>query len=382
MMKWFNKHNMTWVEEQVYNSTETNIERILGVTKEPSENEDCLDLLELKAQKMKTQFALSKAKMNSTYHWARAAGLMSSSDDVAQKIDCQLFRQSLEDKRIIYFLHVHKAGGTHFCASARANHFFANFEEDCNAHVDTCTDPRLGTGNHTGLFHFVANEWPLCSEMDPIKYRYVVQLRKSASRYKSDYITAAAGSKSLQSWLHVQPDNFSTRMICGQWCLARPKFQLTHEDLMYTLQRLAKFDNIVLLEDYERTFGKFASEVGWRYNPGGVKNTPYTEARKKALSQSSKQAVNNYVISDSYTILDDALYEFALAKIQDGNKSMTVEDPRSFIFSSTVKEGLNAYFSVQNNANCTTPCCHSCEFNFRWGQHLGDLFSSVVATSA
>ena len=352
----------------------TNIEKdslphIVGVTKDPFNDEGCLDSLNLRAQEMKTQFALAQAKMNAEYKWARAAGLMSSSDDVTQQIDCQLFRHSLEDKRIIYFLHIHKAGGTHFCAAARANHFFANFEENCNAHVDTCTDPRLGIGNHTGLFHFVANEWPLCSDMDPIKYRYVVQLRKSASRYKSDYITAA-GSKSLQSWLQVQPDNFSTRMICGHQCLARPKFQLTLEDFVYTLKRLARFDNIVLLEDYERTFGKFASEVGWRYNTG-VKNTPYTEARKKVLSQSSKQAVNDYVISDSYTILDDALYEFALAKIQDGNMSM----------SSGVQERLNAYFSVQTNSNCTTPCCDSCEFHFRWGQHLGDLFSSVVATS-
>jgi hypothetical protein len=73
--------------------------------------------------------------MNPKYAWARAAGLMS-------EIDFQSF---------VFF--------------------FVNFEEDFNAHVDPCTDLRLGTGNHTGLIHFIANEWPLCSELDPIMYR-------------------------------------------------------------------------------------------------------------------------------------------------------------------------------------------------------------------
>jgi hypothetical protein len=48
---------MTWVEEQVYKGTKTNIEKgspenthFVGVTKEPSKNEDCLNLLKVKAQ--------------------------------------------------------------------------------------------------------------------------------------------------------------------------------------------------------------------------------------------------------------------------------------------------------------------------------------------
>jgi hypothetical protein len=267
---------------------------------------DCLGSVNARTLEMMQHFALSEGefgKLDPKHSWAGKAGILSNRSDFAHPIDCHLFRPS--DKRTIYFLHIHKSGGTSLCASAHANHHFANFNEGCNAHVDACTDPTLT--KRTNLFQFVANEWPLCDDMDSQKYRYVVQIRKSASRYKSDYMVAAAGIMPLQQWLDLQPDNFLTRMLCGLRCLRRPKFQLTHEDHLYTLNRLENFDNIILLEHFDDTFGKFASEVGWRNNAGKV-ITPWTTKRHKMLQHSKHQIADDNSISERYTILDDALY--------------------------------------------------------------------------
>jgi hypothetical protein len=133
----------------------------------------------------------------------------------------------------------------------------------------------------------------------------------------------------------------------------------------------------ILLEDYQRTFGVFASEVGWEVQ-AGVKNTPYTAKRKEAFVRRSNLSVGQFDIGESYTILDDALYEFAVARVQNQSNA---EQPRNYNFSSRVAKELNEYFQpqLQKNFNCSTPCCEACGFELKWGKHMNDLFSSAIS---
>jgi hypothetical protein len=185
-------------------------------------------------------------------------------------------------------------------------------------------------------------------------------------------MVAAAGIMPLQQWLDLQPDNFLTRMLCGLRCLRRPKFQLTHEDHLYTLNRLENFDNIILLEHFDDTFGKFASEVGWRNNAGKV-ITPWTTKRHKMLQHSKHQIADDNSISERYTILDDALYEFAMARVVPVDNQSIFHKFGNFSFSENVTQSLNKYFQMPTN-NCSTPCCEKCRFQFKWGKHLNHLF--------
>jgi hypothetical protein len=132
----------------------------------------------------------------------------------------------------------------------------------------------------------------------------------------------------------------------------------------------------ILLEDYQRTFGVFASEVGWEVQ-AGVKNTPYTAKRKEAFVRRSNWSMGQFDIGESYTILDDALYEFSIARVQNQSNA---EQPRNYNFSSRVAKELNEYFQpqLQKKFNCSTPCCEACGFELNWGKHMNDLFSSAI----
>lgn len=350
---------------------------------------DCLHSIHVRTQEMKQHFAEAEAKfglLDPQGSWAGRSGILNNQSDRVRPIDCHLFQSS--DTRIIYFLHIHKAGGTSFCASARANYHFANFNENCNAKVDGHCYGEDSSSQEipkqtTSGYQFVANEWPLCDVMDSNKYRYVVQLRKSRNRYHSHYTYASfvLGKKknskklSLKEWLNLQPDNFSTRMLCGVCCLQRPKFQLTRQDFMHALRRLEMFDNVVLLEDFESTYGRFASEVGWTIQPGKV-NTVVTANAHKEM-QNSTQSLDE--IGEGYTILDDALYEFATALVNLTGGSIIQSD--NFSFSPNVTQGLNKYFHVSPN-NCTTPCCQECLFFYKWGKHMNNLFINGPAEPA
>ena len=57
--------------------------------------------------------------------WARQQGIFSNASDHEIPLRCELYDPT--DQRIIYFLHIHKAGGSTLCSTARANTVFAHF---------------------------------------------------------------------------------------------------------------------------------------------------------------------------------------------------------------------------------------------------------------
>lgn len=349
---------------------------------------NCMEALRKKRERMRKDYAEKQAayglsELELKTSWATKSGIYSDENMQNLTIDCNLYQES--DNRHIYFLHIHKAGGTSFCAAARANYYFANFEEDCNAAYQGQCCGGDSIEAHAEFaektpYKFVANEWPMYDTMDSQRYRYVVQLRQSSDRYKSHYKVdkfvlqkrIPTFNQTFDEWLGLQPDNFSMRMICGERCLKRPKFQLTRDDFNYTIARLKRFDNIVFLEDYERSYSRFASEVGWEAKPAPT-NTFLTKTAKQAGKMISDTNSTN-IVPSSYTALDDAIYDYA--------KNGMAVDPGAnadAVWSAKHKKSLEQYFdpgAAGRQLDCVTACCHKCSFIFLWGEYMNKLLAS------
>lgn len=316
-------------------------------------------------------------------------GILNGTNDAEIPLDCNLYQPN--DHRIIYFVHIHKSGGTTLCAAARANNALSNYEHNCLAKKSTVNadetsnaslhkqknDPRCCGGDSLHQHYeyarrthytFLSNEWPMLDTMDVLDYRYVLVLRNSWSRYKSHY--KYDKGKNLKSWLGTQPDNFNLRMICGQACLKRPKFHLTLQDLDYTVARLQLFDSIILLEDFNRTYTQFASKVGWKRWPG-IRNVHHQEKQKRPTV--SKEESETHA---SMTALDNALYEVAEALVESKNREGRVL-AQDFPFSPETQLGLTKYLPLQEKySRCKRPCCNrKCKFRPGWGDALNALLN-------
>ena len=231
-------------------------------------------------------------------------------------------------KKIIYYLHISKCGGTSIMTTASQSGLSVPTRNGLVQRDWRCcgNEDSLRAQQHYAstnkLYDFVANEGDMYQEMDTEHYDYVVTLRQSRSRYKSMWaqwsrspiISLMAGRQNFTEFCHwFHEDNFNVRKICGTRCRSKPKFQLTEEDLHYTMNRLQQFDSILFLEDFDASYMKFANKHGW--NPHVSKkrsSSTFGQNTKVSTGKSEDDDVDGEW--DIYmSALDDALYEYALA---------------------------------------------------------------------
>ena len=274
--------------------------------------------------------------------------------------------------KMIYFLHIHKAGGSALCHATYPNRLSANRKHNCNVQDDQrCCghhdsfEAQVTFAQHS-YYDFVASERELYESLAPEWYDYVTILRNSRDRYYSHYhhLMLAKDDKqdgvpnSFPEWWSGQPDNWSTRMICGPKCVGvggeentnNPiKYRISKDLFEYTLDRLAKFSDILFLESINASFTKFVQRHNWT-NVGGLKvvNQKQNHTAAAAIIQKEQQDGWNPLMD----ALDNALYEFAQRK--EANLVPFAQ------YSDAVQRELDHYFERGPLQNCTTLCCHEC----------------------
>lgn len=331
----------------------------MGPSVEHAED-SCQDAITQHQKQVRAHFEDMKNGTSSIFSkdsWAaKTAGVLSSKDDTEIELDCHLFEN---DHRILYFLHIHKSGGSTMCSAARANHYFGNYADNCNTPRRCCgtTQQSHEAFAESTNFRFVANEWPMIEIMDTTHFRYIITLRDSLSRYVSDHgHYRQFHDDSFEDWIQGQPDNLIVRMVCGDRCLQRPKFRLTVADLLYTIDRLHRFDDILLLEDFDYTFHRFASRVGWSFQPG-KKNPGKPGLKQPELPQ----------VDSRYTALDNVVYASARSRFPNRGTA-----PESRLY-----DQAELYFAnniTTDNDDCGKPCCpFPCNYVHGWGKYMNSL---------
>ncbi|GAX14808.1 hypothetical protein FisN_29Lh008 [Fistulifera solaris] len=239
------------------------------------------------------------------------------------------------------------------CALASLNQLRVNKEQNCNVQPDQrcCgfadTLPAQQRFAAVTFYQFVANERDMYDAMDHQHYTYMVMLRQSQSRYQSHWKHMCQEQyhtnvtlPTFDTWWQAQPDNWNFRKICGTRCQTVPKFQITRELFEYTLDRLKSFDHILLLEYWDVMLPQLTQSLGWRMVPNlhisaKASNITYPELGNSAW--------------DSFmSVLDDALYEYGLARYQKID---------TFVFSQDTARMLEQYFTKGRERGCENPCC-------------------------
>jgi len=206
----------------------------------------------------------------------------------------------------------------------------------------------------------------IVQDINDVHEKYIIQVRTSKDNNMNTYPVG-----NFNIWLDYQPDNYSTRMICGSRCKNVSKFQLTPDLLEHTLKRLSLFSHIMFLEDMENTYNTFTKAMGWKNRKITHENrnkmtilsrntTALSEMKMTADTNNSSISINT-VYDPFMTVLDDALYEFARRKYdsENNNKIATVLlswEKEQF----NNQEIIQQYFQNGYSRNCTNPCCGEC----------------------
>lgn len=222
-----------------------------------------------------------------------------------------------QQKKIIYYLHIHKAGGSTMCAWAHQNNQLTP-PQNCaiNTMKSCCGGDTIQEQQKFALhtkYTFIANEHYMFSEMDMKYYDYVLTMRKSFSRYVSHYGHIARErhmKHNFEAWLQGQPDNWITRHLCGTPCKYRPKYSLTMQDVMLAYNKMRNFSDILFLETWRHDAIIFASKRKWTSGLNIHAN--------RAKEQHRNQDPNSLLM----TIFDDIIYEQAFSKFQKDEKTL------------------------------------------------------------
>lgn len=234
--------------------------------------------------------------------------------------------QKTAHKKILFFMHFHKAGGHSICKTAAKNGLRIPKGTNCNAFVTDSKNPyaskKMSCCGHTvkeqqdfarkSMFTFVANEQSLFEELDTEYFEYMVVFRDPWSRYASHYKYARDfffGAKvlgSFETWVSAQPDNYLLRSLCGPFCAQVPTGQLTEEHLQFAKDRLDKFSAVLILENLTESMKIMEKRFHWK---------PEEEAfHGNANKKSQDQIVATDDIMKRYHYLvtfDNELYEYA-----------------------------------------------------------------------
>ena len=173
-------------------------------------------------------------------------------------------------RKIIYFLHLHKSGGTSVCSAAKASGLHVD-KRNCNVQADQrcCGGETIVQQQdfaHKTKYDFVACESYMYAEMDLEYYIYVITLRNSMARYMSHYnhVMRARQTESFDAWLSGQPDNWNVRHICGSRCMQVPKFALSSDDFYVAARRLSRFSHILFHETLRQSFDAMVHKLKWK----------------------------------------------------------------------------------------------------------------------
>ena len=254
-----------------------------------------------------------------------------------------LLGKSYTHKKIIYFLHLHKAGGSTMCEWARQNYQIVP-KGNCaiDARQACCGGESIEAQQKFALqtkYTFIANEDYMFSQMDMKYYDYVVTMRNSFSRYASHYrhiLRDYGMKKDFQTWMRGQPDNWITRHLCGTLCQNRPKYALTLQDTMLAYNRLRNFSDILFLESWRQNAVSFATKRKW--NSG-----------MEIHSNQAKQPQENQFLHLSVmTSLDDIIYQQAFEKFTQRHEHVERK----------VLHELNQIHKM--NFTFTSPCGEKC----------------------
>lgn len=205
--------------------------------------------------------------------------------------------------KIIYFLHIHKCGGSTVCASAKAAGHIVS-QHNCNVQQDQrcCGGDTLEDQQrfaHQTRFTFVANEKQMIDNFDKQHYYYITALRSPMARYVSHYLHVKRVSNlklTFEAWMHGQPDNWMVRMLCGTQCRLVNKHQLTLAHYQHALSNLFKFDEVIFWGKGRQTFDRLPV-IG--------------HANAKPVKQTKPR-----YCCEKMTRWDNALYFAALAKFE------------------------------------------------------------------
>lgn len=269
----------------------------------------------------------------------------------------QLIRPYNRKKRILFFLHIHKSGGSTMCTAAGMNRLKVDKRHNCNVQPDQrccggadTMQAQAAFAAHT-KYDFVANEDDMYESMDLAHYQYIVVLRNSAVRYRSHWIHVRRELKNytatFDSWWQAQPDNWNVRKLCGTRCQNVSKYQMTRELFDYTVARLRAFDHVLLLEHWNDMYPSFADAVGWQ------QRTPKPQNRNQDKKTVNKTPllVGKSAWDPFMSVLDDAVYEWVLAR-HKGEDNAT-----NFDWMPATNETMERYFENGRNRNCENPCC-------------------------
>jgi len=260
----------------------------------------------------------------------------------------------------IYFLHIHKAGGTSLCEIARKQPGMRTPKSNCNPEKDkyrswiplgTYSDSQLTNYMNKGQFGLVANEFsPITNLMKPGLFTYMTCLRDPLDRVLSHYkyvqiwwpeflkhknwkhrpankqfpwksfvdflndnnrdLTETGEAENRDEFHHtIYPNtfgysNFQTHMLtaCGRAC--------DSQSLALAKERLDYFSVIVIVEEWHLS-GALLRKYGWQ----GVEN--YHSKKHQDTHSSARKVLANHPKELAFLIaqneLDLSLYEYGKA---------------------------------------------------------------------
>eukprot|EP01138_Halocafeteria_seosinensis_P014735 gb/GECG01015042.1/.p1 GENE.gb/GECG01015042.1/~~gb/GECG01015042.1/.p1 ORF type:complete len:401 (+),score=38.40 gb/GECG01015042.1/:1-1203(+) len=248
-------------------------------------------------------------------------------------------------RKIMYFLHVHKAGGTTLCKLASQNGL-RTAKKNCNvfvSHKVPCCGKTIAEQRKfaaTTEYDLVANEKYMPDELDYGCFQYVTVLRDPRDRYVSHYLFARDvffGEKRMgkfADWVTHQPDNYLLRVICGESCKSIPRGQLNHTHLEFAKERLERFSAVLILENLDDGLAIMQRRFGWK--TGTAKPINRGKSPDKGELQ---QTARRKEFSDLVT-WDMELYAYG-----------------RYLSERQVQESSTRQQYVAKNAKCTSSCC-------------------------
>lgn len=241
-------------------------------------------------------------------------------------------------KGVIYYTHIHKAGGSTFCtvmATANTKHPGRNCNgPDLGRHCCDATLEDLYYVNAWALnqtYGVIANE-RIMPEHLPFGdvFSYVTTLRHPWDWARSLYNWQKIKFQKskiphpwqFKEWILGQPDNWVVRILCGVACREIPNGALTEEHLNYALERLSRFSVIMMTDRYPETGELMRHKFGWQHifdGPSGDKRGRNAQGTPKyTVSVAEEYASQPGVLAalEQQYSLDMVLYKYADALVE------------------------------------------------------------------
>lgn len=265
--------------------------------------------------------------------------------------------KSLKKQKVLYFLHVHKAGGSTLCKLAQLNKVNVNKLTNCNVFLSLADKKRKNfcCGEDykkqadfvlKTKYELVANEGYMFDTMNTEVFDYLTVLREPRTRLVSHYLFARDGfapagtMDNFTEWVLRQPDNYVTRVICGVKCENIPRGKLTATHLDYAKQRLNAFAYVLILENMEQSLKLLQVGRGWNQVVPQVSNSHKSADKSQIVQLSQQHSIDNLVT------LDNEIYAYA-----------------KYLNSVAIETALHRQAYAALGKKCISPCCaKQCSF--------------------